>query len=322
MIEGGRTTFFSVLLCAAASASGDGGHLYKAGAGPLPTIVADRVEIDIPERGRQLMLRISYPDSGDRFPLIVFFHGALCPADGYAALADHWASHGYVTILPDHPAAESQGRPDPDEQYKTFLEQTRDMSSVLDALESIGTEIEASKTLIDPTRVAAAGHSMGALIATIVAGLPRLEEDGSHLSLRDERFDVAVLLSGPGPLSRTPEGGWESVDLPLLATTGTRDHANRGGDGATWEWRLGTYELTPAGDKFGLVIDEADHFLGGMICAERADGPPDEEAFMIVKGVSTAFLDAYLKQDEAAAKALSDRAISEMTNGRATLLTR
>ena len=310
------------LLFTATAVWGDAVDLYKAQTGPYPTAVATPVEIDIPERNRSLILRIAYPTSTGVFPLIVFFHGALCSGEGYAALADHWASHGYVVILPSHPESGRPGSSDPDQQYKSFLEQVADMSSVLDSLDAIQTQVEPLRRAIDSTSVAAAGHSMGALIATIVSGLTRLESDGGRLSLRDDRFDVAVLLSGPGPLPLTPDDAWDSVTVPTLVTTGTRDHANRGGEGATWEWRLGAFRLTPPGDKFGLVIDQADHFLGGMICAERAEGPPDRDAFAIVKSVSTAFLDAYLKQDEAARAYLHDSTVPDATNGRAELLSR
>lgn len=314
------TTVLILLLFTVTTASGDAAELSKAQAGPYPKAVATPVEIDIPERNRELILRISYPTGVGVFPLIIFFHGALCSADGYAALADHWASHGYVVVLPSHP--ESDRPASVDQQNKIFLEQVADMSSILDSLDAIALKVEPLRHAIDPTRVAAAGHSMGALIATVVSGMARLDSNGDRLNLRDDRFDVAVLLSGPGPLPLTPDDAWASVTLPALVTTGTRDHANRGGAGATWEWRLGAFRLTPPGDKFGLVIDEADHFLGGMLCAERATGQPDSDAFAIIRSVSTAFLDAYLKQDAAARAYLSDAAISDASNGRAKLLSR
>jgi len=312
---------FVWLLLTATAAWGEVPALYKAQAGSYPTASAAPVEIDLPERDRKLNLRISYPDGSGVFPLIVFFHGAGCSGDGYAALAEHWASHGYVVILPSHPAL---GRPGSmEEQVKTFRALTADMSSVLDSLDAITDQVQALHDAIDTTRVAAAGHSMGALGATIVSGLGRLDIDGGSVSFRDDRFDIAVLLSGPGPLPMTAEDGWASVTLPTLVTTGTRDHANRGGEGATWEWRLGAFNLTPPGDKFALVVDEADHFLGGSICTDRQqDGTPDPEAFTIVKSVSTAFLDDYLKDDATARAYLHDSSVAEATNGRAVLLLR
>jgi dienelactone hydrolase len=313
-------TAAAILISLLFTAGINAAELYKAQSGPYPTAVASPVEIDLPTRERALNLRISYPEnSSGTLPLIVFFHGALCAADGYAELADHWASHGYVVVLLEHADSGFGGGGGIAEQVKNFRAQTADMSSVLDSLEAIATQVVALKDIIDPTRVAAAGHSMGALAATIISGLTREAADGSSLSFRDERFDVAVLLSGPGPLPMTPEDGWDAITLPTLVTTGTRDHANRGGKGATWEWRLGAFDLTPPGDKFALVVNEADHFLGGLICTDRAGGTPDHEAFSVVKSVTTAFLDDYLKQDATARAYLHGSVVSDATDGRAEM---
>ena len=311
-----------IAVAATAPAWGSTDTLYKAGPGPYAIGVVAVIELAVPERDRLMPVRISYPEGGGPFPLVVFSHGALCTGDGYVRLADHWASHGYVVFLPTHLGADGVGRPDADETSRVFQSQIADMSSLLDSLPFFETEIEALHGAIDPTRVAAGGHSMGALVATIITGLPVLEPDGSQASYADDRFDVAILLSGPGPLPTIPAHAWDDIQLPTFVSTGTRDHANRGGPGATWEWRLGAYERTPGGNKHAVVIDEADHFIGGLICDERGEGPPDEEALTIVLSASTAFLDAYLKQDSAAMAYLNAAAVAELTNGRAKMLAR
>jgi hypothetical protein len=62
-----------------------------------------------------------------------------------------------------------------------------------------------------------------------------------------------------------------------------------------------------------------DHYLGGLICKQDVPGPKDYDALQIIDGVSTAFLDAYMKEDESAMKFLRDGQVSELTGGRATL---
>jgi len=279
--------------------------------------------LNLVDRGRTLHLEIRYPRNAGKSPVVVFHHGALCTAAGYGELAAHWASQGYVVLMPFHPASvKPKGRPDAAEQYLIFREQLADMSSVLDSFDAIGEQVRPLKPMLDPERVAAAGHSMGALIATTVSGLARSAPDGQRLELRDDRYDVAVLLSGPGPLPMTPEDAWAGVRLPTLVTTGTRDHANRGGEGADWEWRLGAFELTPPQGKFALIVDQADHFLGGAICPERVSTAPDSDAFAIVANVSTHFMNAYLKDDSTSRAALRSELVSAATQGRAELRVR
>jgi dienelactone hydrolase len=268
-----------------------------------------------------LDISVSYPRSAGRYPVIVFFHGALCSAAGYMALADEWASRGYVVILPQHPNP-TGSRPQSDKALLEFLEQVQDMSSVLDSLEVISSRLESPGTQMDGERVVAAGHSMGALIAAAVSGLARTGVDGAPENFHDERFDIAVLLSGPGPLPNTPPGAWDKLTVPLLVTTGTRDHANQTDNKTNWRWRLGAFELTPPGDKHALIVDSADHFLGGMLCAERVTGEPDQEAFAIVSAVTGDFIDAHIKADAAAKTRLNAQSIASASGNRAELLSR
>ncbi len=287
----------------------------------LATARISGIVIAAPERDRTLDLSISYPQAPGNYPVIVFFHGALCSAAGYMQLADQWASRGYVVILPQHPNPKGM-RPRSEAALREFLEQVQDMSSVVDVLPELAARAPAVGERMDSTRIVAAGHSMGALIASAVSGLTRTGLDGAAASFHDERFAVAVLLSGPGPLPNTPAGAWDELTLPVMVTTGTRDHANQTDDKTNWRWRLGAYDLTPPGDKFALIVDDADHFLGGMLCAERGSGSPDTEAFNIVAATTGDFIDAYIKGDAAARNRLSPQTVAVATNSRAELSAR
>jgi predicted dienelactone hydrolase len=56
--------------------------------------------LELQDRDRELHLDIRYPEGDGVFPLVVFHHGALCTAAGYGDLANYWASHGYVVVMP------------------------------------------------------------------------------------------------------------------------------------------------------------------------------------------------------------------------------
>ena len=197
--------------------------MYKSQAGPYEVGVARSVKIHLADRDRDLLLRVSYPNQSGVFPLIVFFHGALCSAEGYAALADHWASQGYVVILPSHPDFGGPGSGDPDRQNKTFREQVGDMSSILDSLDILEGLVAPLRQKIDPERVAAAGHSMGALIAVVVGGLPRLEPDGSHVSLKDHRFDILPARSHDPNRSTSVELPGQHLEAELVVALTKHD---------------------------------------------------------------------------------------------------
>ena len=53
--------------------------------------------LSAPERGEDLQLRVSAPVRGEKLPIILFAHGHGSSMDGYAPLADYWASHVLVS---------------------------------------------------------------------------------------------------------------------------------------------------------------------------------------------------------------------------------
>ena len=72
---------------------------YKIDPGPFAAVAAE-ISLPFPVLDKQLPLRIAYPAVPGLYPVIVFSHGGGCPKDMYLRLSDHWASHGYVVILP------------------------------------------------------------------------------------------------------------------------------------------------------------------------------------------------------------------------------
>jgi predicted dienelactone hydrolase len=278
------------------------------------------VTLTLPGNDDPLHLRIVYPDAHGTYPVIVFSHGASCTNGDYAPLADEWARHGYVVILPNHPDAGLPGRPSRTKMEMAFRSRLAQMSQIIGGLERIETEYPELSGRLDRDRIVAAGHSMGALTAAVIAGLQLVDSTGAPESFRDPRVRATLLLSGPGPLPIIAEEGWAGLSLPLLVSTGTRDQAAMAGPDATWEWRLSSFALTPARDKYALVIQGADHFLGGIICPGQATvRVNDSEALVILQSTSLAFLDDYLKHERDARTFLRNTSLEDITDGRAEL---
>ncbi len=287
---------------------------FKTESGPHGVRVIENHVLPAATGQRSLRARIAFPDGEGLFPLVVFSHGFACYREHYSGLTDHWASYGYVVVQPEHPdCPTSQGKLSARDAGSLHYIRISDVSRVLDALFAPGEEIPGLTGRIDYTRKVMAGHSFGGMITQIIWGQPLKDQDGSTSVSYALDFDAAIVMSGPGPMPQMADEAFTELPGPLLVTGGTRDTRNAG-DGVIqpWEWRMLSYELSPPGDKYSVVLEEGDHYLGGLICREDRGGPEgrggaqDTEGLTILAGVTTAFLDAWMHKDAAARRFLEE----------------
>jgi dienelactone hydrolase len=270
-----------------------------------------------PRSGRELPLRVAYPKSPGPHPVVVFSHGARCYAQHYAVITDVWAAHGYVVILPDHLDSPNNPTPPPPDPDLLLRQRIADLAAALDGVEDIAARAGVPGG-VDAGRVAIAGHSFGGMLAMIQAGLPVLGPDGKPVSHRHPRVKAAVIMSGVGSLPGiTTDAGYAGLTLPLMATGGTLDIGDVGGPVKfPWEWRLSGYDLAPPGDKYRVVLEDGDHYLGGLMCLPNRGGAPDPEGARLDAMLTLAFLDAYLRDDMAALRYLRTADIPARSGGR------
>jgi dienelactone hydrolase len=114
-----------------------------------------------------------------RFPVVLFSHGLTAQPADYEAMLARWAQAGFVVAGPTYPRT-SYGAADFDSG--DIVNQPQDASSVLDSLLALTDPL---RTIIDPDRLAAAGHSGGG-ITTV----------GLFSAHRDERLKAGVVLAG------------------------------------------------------------------------------------------------------------------------------
>jgi predicted dienelactone hydrolase len=101
----------------------------------------------------------------ERLPLVLISHGTGGSALQMAWLGTALARAGYIAVAVDHPGNNSNGRMT-QEGFALWWERATDLSNVLDAM----LKDETFGTRIDPTRVAAAGYSLGGYTVLEMAG--------------------------------------------------------------------------------------------------------------------------------------------------------
>jgi pimeloyl-ACP methyl ester carboxylesterase len=209
---------------------------------------------------------VRYPTASGAYPLVVFGHGfALTPAT-YARLLDAWAEAGYVVAAPAFPLGRADAPGGPNES--DIVNQPRDMSLVITRLLALNeTPNGFLEGRIEPSRIAVAGHSDGAVTALAVAYDRRFA---------DRRVRAAIVLSGAalggmGPFVRR--------GVPLLAMQGTADPIN-----------------PPAATSSYFELANRPKFLVWLLGASHR--PPyttEEPQLEVVEHTTIAFLDHYLK---------------------------
>ncbi len=345
--------FLSVLLaafalCAVLSPLARADATYSGALGLYEVGIVNEWDVDDPQRGRAVPVKIYYPDAPGPFPVIVFSHGVGGSKDYAPGLGIHWASHGYVVIHPTHLADRApRGAFDLGRAVEEFrradelgpdawADRVRDLSAVLDGLDAIADALPELTDKIDPERCAVAGHSFGGYTALLAAGTI-LYPNGDAQRLRDPRFKAALVLSGPGRDQwGLEEDSWKEMDLPLMVMSGTRDPGRPLLEGT---WRLEPYLFSPPGNKYMVYLKGAHHlsylgpgasdpeaFVGPLrgrveralfkrTLALNSIGTDPEHIYACVLAASTAFFDAYLKENRDAAAFLSSDAMVQLGQG-------
>ena len=298
-------------------------------AGPYKIDIFDAFELYLPAQDKTLKTRIVVPQGPGPFPTIIFSHGGgraeYLP--GYNQFTDHWASHGYVVLQPTHLDAELSAKDFGKAVRQEFsgidpltAARLSDIRFLVDMLPAIEWGVPGLAGKIDQSGLVMAGHSRGSAATMLVGGVVLKDpRDEALVEGKDDRFDALVFLSEPGNAVFMPKEPWRNIiDLPLLVTTGTNDF------GAVARVQVGyTYGVVPQGPPTGpksrLFIKDLDQHFGGLVSGKDTIGKgPDHNGLTIVKGVSTAFLNAHMKEDWVAVEFLSGDDIEEITNGRAT----
>ena len=298
-------------------------RLYGAQAGALGVASIGNLALPANSEQRELLFNLYYPTAGDNYPLLLFSHGNWSDKDSYDHIIEYWVSHGYAIIAPNHLDCCSavQGIYNSLRHGQLGLIEARvaDLQRLLAQLPAIEQLHPGFARKADRSRLAVTGHSFGAFTAQQLGGAAALDPDnGKYTSHRDPHVRAIVALSPPGPMFDTiTADSWLQLSTPTLVATGTWDIQPR--FWPDWRMHLMSWETALPGDKYALVTQGADHYLGNLICRPQREAPPQEDALRMLQIGTTAFLDAYLKGDVAATAFIAGDRLAEKTGGFSSL---
>ena len=307
---------------------------YKPDAGPyaVASFLADWKDAGRPGGEVTVPVKLYYPKAlaevKEPVPLIVFSHGLGGSREGYEMWAEHWASQGYMVVLPTHAGSDTAAvvaalrAPDAATtavaaviNAQTALRRVQDVSFVITHMEAANQgalddpALAPFKGKVDVKHVGMAGHSFGAATTLMIAG--ETEGQLGRRSLGDGRVTAAIAMSPQPAVGTDQKTAFGSIKIPVLHLTGTLDDAplNLGNvkaadrripfDNSTWPDTYlvifkGATHMTFSARVTGQTPGAA---LRGLI--NPAINTPEQETNVhtLIKESTTAFWDAYLKSD-------------------------
>ena len=272
------------------------------GSEPLELIVKDAA------RKRELPVRVFLPAETAAAPVVLFSHGMGGSREGSAYLGRHWAARGYVCVFLQHPGSDTMvwwGKPLTEVReslqkalnLENFLLRTKDVPVVLDQLQRWNAESgHALHGRLDMKRVGMSGHSFGAITTEAVSGQVFLD---GKASLTDPRIKAAIMFSPSSPKVGTPKEAFAAVKIPWMLMTGTKDLSPLV-SATDMKSRLAVYAALPPGGKYEVVLDRAEHsaFTDRPLPGDSEKRNPNHHR--VILALSTAFWDAWLRDDRAA----------------------
>jgi predicted dienelactone hydrolase len=224
------------------------------------------------------------PPASGRFPLILFSHGISSDGPAYEPLLRQWVTAGYVVAAPTYPLSNGH-TPGGSATVSDFPHQAVDVSFVITSVLALNRDPRRRfHDVIDPSKIAAVGHSLGA-VTTLGASV--------NSCCADRRIRATVSISGiEVPFNGSFFTGRPVV--PLLLFHGTAD----GTVPYPSSQRLFADAPSP---KYFVTLDGAPHTFFRQ--AATADHPPTSWEPVLVRSVLD-FLARYLRAQRAGLVAL------------------
>jgi len=246
-------------------------------------------------RERGVPYRVYAPQVDRPVPLVVFSHGFGGSRAGGDYLGRCLAERGWLFVAVEHEGSNRAALgPDPSnpdrERIARAMADPRTARDRYDDIPFALNRLLAEDWRVDPSRMALAGHSFGAITALRVAGV----EVAGEPSHRDPRFGAFVVLSGSSPRENSEEVDFGGVTDPVLHVTGTLDRITRFGLMPDLAIRKSPFAATVHSDRHWVVLEGADHLVFASALLPRRLTPPELD--IRLKGAACRLISAFLTQ--------------------------
>jgi len=263
------------------------------------------------KRNRDIPVRVYLPESNQPAPVVLFSHGLGGSRSGNEFLGQHWARRGYVGVFIQHPGSDTlvwKDKPPEDRlsamreaaSLENFELRAADVPAVLDQLEAWNANSQSLTGRMDLKKIGMSGHSFGAITTQAVSGenFPIIGK-----KLTDPRIKAAIAFSPSAPSRSSAETAFAEVKIPWLLMTGTKDIASVGH--ADLKSRLAVYPALHGAPKYEVVLNNAEHSAFTDRALPGDEQPRNPNHHRVMCALTTAFLDAFLRDDATALRWLN-----------------
>jgi hypothetical protein len=155
-------------------------------------------------------------------------------------------------------------------------------------------------SLMDFTSIGMSGHSFGAMTTQVMAGQCRGYGKRQY-SLFEPRFKAGILYSAVPFMKKKNHDAkdfYGGIQIPLLIMTGTDDSSPIENFG--YENRLEVFKHSGGPEQHQLILNQGDHMVYNGSRGKLEANPRRDVHEQIIKVLSLAYWDAYLKDNQVA----------------------
>ena len=278
-------------------------------------IITLELTIKDESREREIPALVYMPNNNEPAEVILFSHGLGSSRKTSKYLGNHWAERGYVAVFMQHHGSDDLiwkdvpllKRPSAIKKaisIENSILRVEDVPVVIDHLQKWNRQADHPlQGRMNTKKIGMSGHSFGAITTQYLGG----QTFEGKTAYADDRITACLTMSPNAPLSGDVNKAFSQVKVPWLSMTGTKDKIPIGGIDV--KDRLAVYQALPAGDKYELFLNKAEHsaFTDSKYSKFKSKRNPNHH--VAIKAISTAFWDAYLRDDAAAKTWLTTDAV-------------